>query len=392
MFDWLYLPRSVVLLSENNKQHWYLLTQGPRTWKLRGYRDNDRFEGEYLPELVNLPEGCVVLQQLGLPQVNELTKSSATTTPHANAAAWKIILGALDGFDEPPQPPVGVAPPADDRVPNRIPATFLRSVYGSMRLFCSLKTQLAMARDLQRGRNCQYLAEWFDASVRHFSQYTNDRDNFVPQIPPRRPLPPVAEITALYGTTALTAIADNGQGCVVEGAPGLSFRYVDREIVPARTTGGALYENGEPATAGKRLDWLLANLRDKTPILAEVKIGDDRNPFYALIQLLMYAAELVTLSQRQRLNRCYPDKFAMPDGVDGEDGRRVDLYIVLADYNGASAVRASLLDEVQGICEQLSAQGVFRQHVRNLACIEADFTPPGQVRWRRRFAFPDTQE
>jgi hypothetical protein len=76
--------------------------------------------------------------------------------------------------------------------------------------------------------------------------------------------------------------------------PELNFSFVDRELVPTRTTHERFFENGEPANCFRRLDWLLANAQDRLPIIAEVKVRNDKNPFSALVQLLMYAAELVT--------------------------------------------------------------------------------------------------
>lgn len=104
----------------------------------------------------------------------------------------------------------------------------------------------------------------------------------------------------------------------------LSFTYVDREIVTARTPGGIMRtisgEARSPKTA-PQLDLLLAG-QDLLPIAAELKVGDDRDPFYALIQALAHATMLVTPNQLARLRHNYRDAFA-------KDGRQIGVYVIL---------------------------------------------------------------
>ena len=87
----------------------------------------------------------------------------------------------------------------------------------------------------------------------------------------------------------------------------LSFRYVDREVSPLRTT--ATPEGPRPAR--RSLDILLVN-DGGGPIAAELKIGGDRPSYFAFIQVLMYAAELHSRAQRQRLLNRYGENGLLP--------------------------------------------------------------------------------
>jgi hypothetical protein len=86
-------------------------------------------------------------------------------------------------------------------------------------------------------------------------------------------------------------------------AADLAFEYADRELLTQRTTSPARWEDGTPNRGGVRLDVLLANLDDRTPIAAEVKIARDMDPFFALVQALACAAHLGTPNQYERLRR-----------------------------------------------------------------------------------------
>ena len=64
-------------------------------------------------------------------------------------------------------------------------------------------------------------------------------------------------------------------GLSVAGEPLLDCSYVDREL-----------SLRAPGLGRLRLDLLLASAYDRAPVLAEVKLGSDKDPFAALIQLL----------------------------------------------------------------------------------------------------------
>ncbi len=87
----------------------------------------------------------------------------------------------------------------------------------------------------------------------------------------------------------------------IEGSDGSSFEYVDRELSPLRIT--------EEGGARPKVRWMDLLLRSETgrPIATELKVGRDSLPYYALIQALMYAADLCGQSQFERLNQLLPE-------------------------------------------------------------------------------------
>jgi hypothetical protein len=100
----------------------------------------------------------------------------------------------------------------------------------------------------------------------------------------------------------------------------LGLTYVDRELVPLRTSahGGA---TSARSRRSRRLDLLLA-ASDGAPVISEIKAQTDQHPFYALVQLLMLAAQLATPYQRDRLSKHYP-------AISRTDGP-LELCLVLA--------------------------------------------------------------
>ncbi len=102
----------------------------------------------------------------------------------------------------------------------------------------------------------------------------------------------------------------DGEPREVIGAESLSFRYVDRELFALRTT-------GEHRAESRKLDLLLANSGDGTPVLAELKIRDDKPAYFALVQLLMHAAEFLAEGQRTRLGAHAPAPGGITIAPDG---------------------------------------------------------------------------
>jgi hypothetical protein len=145
----------------------------------------------------------------------------------------------------------------------------------------------------------------------------------------------------------------------VDKAAGLDFFYVDREIVTARTKAPAAVTDNQRL---ERLDLLLCNAEDRTPILAELKIGKDENAFYAFVQGLAHLAQLQSKTQRKRLANVYPDFFpAAPE--------QFDLYLILFDQQ-TTGKRGDLRDQAEALATQL-ADGESIPALRRVACLEA---------------------
>jgi hypothetical protein len=94
----------------------------------------------------------------------------------------------------------------------------------------------------------------------------------------------------------------------VSGDADYDFRFVEYQLPPLQTKGGAKWENGAPAKKVMTADLLLC-ASDGTPVVGEVKAatgtGHDTDPVMALIQGLTLAAQLATPSQMARLAASY---------------------------------------------------------------------------------------
>lgn len=182
----------------------------------------------------------------------------------------------------------------------------------------------------------------------------------------------------LSRTEHLACLLERAGGAYVPTAPALGFRYVDREVVPARTTSAAGYSNGQKKTQFVRFDLLLAS---DVPILAEVKIAGDSTAFSALAQLLTAAAELVTPSQRQRLYKQYGER--LPWTADP----RMDLYLVFVNFPVQSDVKVQILRETQRIASELVACPAVRPYLRRVAALHLDKAGPDGVQFRPEFYY-----
>ena len=269
---------------------------------------------------------------------------------------------------------------------DRIPATDMWQLYLILQDFFAIDVHLAMAQETARRSVSKRLAERFRRSVEQFRPYCNVDESFYPK--DRHPIPAPEQLRKIESTYTLSGLLVHQQQEVgqVINAPQLNFRYIDREIISARTTGGARYTDGRSATSGKRLDWLLANAEDRRPIIAEIKVGTDKNPFYALIQTLMYAAELVTLNQATRLQRQYGQiHFPELDNPQEDTTPAVDIYLILSGYDHEDKDRSELLQATERISANLMTLPAVTSHVRRIACLEADLNTEGELIFQSRF-------
>lgn len=198
-----------------------------------------------------------------------------------------------------------------------------------------LTAHLALAEDWCT--NPRKLAVPFLLSVAQFGRYSNDREFFhdgalAPDAPAASrgvpapgacapvPAPPPA---AIERTVHFASWLDTSETCPVDEAPELAFRYVDRELDCMRTSTSVNLEDGTPSKKALLLDLLLANASDDTPIITELKICDDEDALYGLVQALAAAAVLVTAAQRTRLRNVYSLDAALRNG-----GPYVDIYVI----------------------------------------------------------------
>lgn len=155
--------------------------------------------------------------------------------------------------------------------------------------------------------------------------------------------------------------------CRVEGNLELDFFYVDREVTTNRTVvdGKAIYEAGTKISA----DLLLANstVGDFTPIVGEVKVRDDQNAFYALVQALAAAAQLSSPQKRARLQTSYPDYFGE------KELSQVDVYVV--SYSPVQKGKSpELYEAALALANELTSTDALSEWVRKIVFLEAKMT------------------
>lgn len=151
----------------------------------------------------------------------------------------------------------------------------------------------------------------------------------------------------------------------VAGDRGLDFEFVARELTPMSSLAGGrrvwLTQRPERRVS---LDALLINAEDRTPIVAEIKVGGDENAELALIQALAAAAQLSSGSQLKRLYRQFYDFFdeAQPASV-------LDVYVMTARAP-ERGVRPRLASRAHARADQLTASGALSHWIRRIAFIE----------------------
>lgn len=234
----------------------------------------------------------------------------------------------------------------------------------------------------------QKLVDDFVTSVTAFEAFDNVTQPFCPR---RRP--PVAAKDELWRTNDVSGRLDPesawpGSGeLVVHGASTLA--YIDRELFPMRIVNGksaAERYSHRVQTADKaasdnplpmvRLDLLLCSA-DGRPVVGEVKTPTDVDQYYAVIQALTAASQLVTRNQYARL--CEQYEHAGFRDADSGDTPQVDIAILSVDpehcgprsfSRPAGAKYRPLLDaRGEELAESLMNEPALTQYVRRISFI-----------------------
>lgn len=173
----------------------------------------------------------------------------------------------------------------------------------------------ASARECKDNKTPARLADEFLEAVTELKGYDNRQEPFHP---PRGPLPAGAK-TRIYqqlcsSRTPIPALKPYLLECKC------------REINPLRTT-NATFQNGKTARrlcGPGGIDYV-ALREGKRPVLGEIK-WREKNPYYALVQLLTYLSQLASQAQQERANTyLFCNSLQLP--------LRFDLHILLVDYN-----------------------------------------------------------
>jgi hypothetical protein len=197
----------------------------------------------------------------------------------------------------------------------------------------------------------------FERSVEQFEPYSNIDQPFHPGI--RK----AAEDVRPIGARFCLAL---GCGYRFEAEPTLDFDFVDREVVPSRTTPRTVFTDGSPARNQPRVDALLVNRGDRLPIVAEIKVCRDKTPFVALVQALAGAAQLVTKAQRDRLQAHYP---AAELRLAAE---LTDIYLIFVNPPGP----ARYWHDLRRYTRQLAKYLAEGRMLRRIELIDAVYVPP----------------
>jgi len=152
----------------------------------------------------------------------------------------------------------------------------------------------------------------------------------------------------------------------VEGHPELDFHYLARELTPTSSVSRServwLTEESQRHIS---LDALLMNADDRTPVVAEIKVGGDANAEYGLVQALAAAAQLSTESQRRRLHTEYRDYLG------AHPPRHLDIYVITARAP-ERGTRPQLAARAHQLARDLEERGALSQWVRRIRFLEAD--------------------
>jgi hypothetical protein len=127
---------------------------------------------------------------------------------------------------------------------------------------------------------------------------------------------------------------------------------------------------------------LLENAHDGMPILAELKIRSDKPAYFALIQVLMLAAELQSPSQRTRLQH-HREGQTFRWSVEGPF---TDLYMIAFESPVTGRYRERLLNATRRISELLVRDAKVAPYIRRIAYLEASASGDDMT-FEKRFAF-----
>jgi len=166
-------------------------------------------------------------------------------------------------------------------------------------------------------------------------------------------------------------------------ASDLRFRYIDRELIVHRTT-RSTWGDGRQAIGGVRIDLLLAGGTPELPAVGELKILDDKDPFFALLQVLAGVAHLATEPQYRRLVRTYDEEGRLSPPAEPP---QLDAYVLhykpVAPDNHERRLCKRAAEQFRD--RVLTFEPVSRS-VRRLAVLELDFGTDAEVQAAVRFA------
>jgi hypothetical protein len=247
------------------------------------------------------------------------------------------------------------------------------------------------------------LADEVAASVAHFTPYCNLNEHFYPPDRAEREFGDdvkrtndlvlrLAEQQRVVPVDAPERLTTHDAGQSVAAVPSaqLAMDYVDRELLVQRTTSPAEWEDGTHNRGGVRLDVLLADAADRTPVVGELKLPGDMDPFFALVQALACAAHLATPNQNERMRRHLP-RASFPEQ---SGAPRLDVCVLFVDppdYDSAQPPRGRYMAGLKAAAETLAptllAQDALATTVRRIAGLAMNLDDAGRVTAEVRWAW-----
>lgn len=213
----------------------------------------------------------------------------------------------------------------------------------------------------------ELLGRWAKRSTNFYGRFSNVEECFHPQR--SRELPYADSIHEIRrGDDLAVLLADQPRGrswWEIEGAPDLSFGYVDYEVAPLRDT---RRDRLKIEGSGMRADLLLVSEQDGTPIVGEVKAatasGSDTDPVLALIQGLTLCLQLLSPQQMERLENAYPGRLSARGELD------LYLLVVKPEQQARAKYQADLYEAARALVVQLPEAEI---PVRRIVVIEMRF-------------------
>jgi hypothetical protein len=174
------------------------------------------------------------------------------------------------------------------------------------------------------------------------------------------------QVIARFGCPSLHPYIHRQGGLTVDADPDLAVDYVDYEVSIVSTRGATVFDDPARSPAGRalRVDLVLANAHDRAPVIGEIKLGRDSDPFVAVVQTLAYIAHLSTRTQYARLRR------HLRRGRFPEDAWRFDGYVLLYGFGReANTYLDDLLIEGARVASALMERTEVTAYIRRLVCL-----------------------
>ena len=202
----------------------------------------------------------------------------------ANVSGWKNAFAKMEALYEEDGELRSFTPKDPETNKKLVPQTAIRKLYEMMRDgLIATPSRKSMAEQL--ANNPKHLSNLVDSSVRHFERYSNT-ERLHERTDDRRKIDDYLNVDNypvnknIFAKRIVALLRDDK----TRKNPS-SLKYLDYEISPYRTTGGASMEDGTPASksGGGGIDLLM--LSGEVPILGEVKSKGDTDFFLSLIHI-----------------------------------------------------------------------------------------------------------